>query len=1020
MNPALEKFLPILQKSLLMFLSEEDRTAVLGQGQVVKVDRGQRLPRLDKPQELLIILSGEVSIRMLHGPEVGRMGAGRSLELRALIFHEQKWLYDWFAEETCEILYLPWTAFEPALAKNERNFQYLGRISQSIAIQRLKRDLVGLGVSRATIIEIISSLHFETADNLFSDWNRRAFCTIYHGEIRTILEFGQQPVTLGVIQAGDSGLLDLSRGSFSFETSDDLRAWVIFENEWKKFAGLAEFERFLSAFGGSGATATSVDAPGQPRVLSPANSKGGRRARSPSAATSSLAQVGVGVRLRRWFLHQWYRRRVFSCKNEIHSGISVMVTIGRLHGLRFGPEALSFRSGGLFCGQSLDGLEIAAKSHGFNVHSHPVQSFFGGQVSGPVVVECVSGLRLILSKVKEHYLVAEPVTGRLHWLTADALRSAMIPDRVVQLEVTERIESLGDPPIPYLQLFGVLFANPRLILFFVMAGIIGYVTDLSVPVLNQYLFDVVVGQGVSEPFLPVIGLIFLLTVASNRIGIFRQRLSVDLGSAMTLRLKSLYQNKILRMSPGDVQALGPSSGLTRSLDLDEVGGFFVDGVLNSVMSIVLMGGAFSVLWLYHPGVAVLAVLFTPVEILAVRLLQSRVEGYRLEAHLLRAEENRMMVEHFAGSESLRSLKAQLTSWWRWQSNSNQGRGNIKRSAIVQGAFELLTFMFGELVKIVCFVSAIGFYLRGEMTLGQVLGTTMLVGKVSAPIRGMVAAYFRFFSVRPLLLKLSEVIDAPVEQRKMTGSRSDLALMGDVEFRNVDFSYQSSHRGRVLRGLNFSIEAGQKIAIVGRSGAGKTSLAMLINGLRAPVKGEVRIDDRSARELGPWVLRDQVALVEQEGSLFAGPILDNIAQGDSAPDVERAQWAARMAEIEEEILARPGGFSSPLLQGGVGLSEGQKQRLLIARAIYRNPSILVLDEATCHLDPISEERVMERIMSEFKRKTVILCTQRVHLAQRADRVLFIENGKLREEGTHQELIQKRDKYYRFFIAHLSLG
>jgi ATP-binding cassette subfamily B protein len=155
-------------------------------------------------------------------------------------------------------------------------------------------------------------------------------------------------------------------------------------------------------------------------------------------------------------------------------------------------------------------------------------------------------------------------------------------------------------------------------------------------------------------------------------------------------------------------------------------------------------------------------------------------------------------------------------------------------------------------------------------------------------------------------------------------------------------------------------------------------------------------------------------------LFGGSIQENIGWGENQHEIEKIQKAAAMAEIEEEILAKPGGFSSPIAPGGVGVSEGQKQRLLIARMLYRKPAILVLDEATCHLDPIAEEKIISRIFDVYKDQTVIFFTQRIHLTMKADRIFYLEEGRVVETGTHQELIQKRKKYYEFFILHLSLG
>jgi ABC-type bacteriocin/lantibiotic exporter with double-glycine peptidase domain len=307
-----------------------------------------------------------------------------------------------------------------------------------------------------------------------------------------------------------------------------------------------------------------------------------------------------------------------------------------------------------------------------------------------------------------------------------------------------------------------------------------------------------------------------------------------------------------------------------------------------------------------------------------------------------------------------------------------------------------------------------------MSLGQVLGTTLLVGRVSGPISSVIGAYFNYFSVRPILAKLAEVIEASEDGIKEFTPTVTNEFKGDIQFHDVNYSYKTNSDVPTLKNLNFHISAGQKIAIIGRSGSGKSTLAALMNGLLRPRVGEVLVDNLSLSSIDTKRIRNQISVVEQEGRLFSGTVTANIALGEEKPDIERVQWSASLAEIEEDILSKPGGFGSTLMYGGVGLSEGQKQRLLVARAIYKNPSILVLDEATSHLDPISEERLMDKVMREFQNKTVIFCTQRVHLALRADRVFFLENGQLMEMGSHYELVKKKGRYYNFYVAHLSLG
>ncbi len=378
------------------------------------------------------------------------------------------------------------------------------------------------------------------------------------------------------------------------------------------------------------------------------------------------------------------------------------------------------------------------------------------------------------------------------------------------------------------------------------------------------------------------------------------------------------------------------------------------------------------------------------------------------------------MEHFSSTDDMRALKGQLTSRWRWEVNASQFADNIKKSGFLNSIFQVCHFLMGEIVKIAGFLVAVKLHIEGKLTLGQVVGTTMLIPKVSSPLMGFVNAYFQYFTVRPTLIMLNDFVYSPIEPIDFDlPTAKGMELRGQIEFRNVSFSYDSAQK-KTLKNVSFRIDPGEKVVVIGPSGSGKSSIASLMVGLHEPNVGQILIDDTAFEFYDLSAIRQSIGFVEQNGSLFAGTIQENIAWGDSEPDIERVQKCASIAEIDEEILSKPGGYMFPIQHGGLGVSEGQKQRILLARALYRNPSLLILDESTSHLDPISEERIINRLMEIYKEKTILFFTHRVHLSLKADKVLYLEDGELKEWGPHGELISHRKSYYDFYSMHLSLG
>ncbi len=1010
-----ERYLGVLKDSLFSFLHEEDIKAILPSAEVLIAEKGHRIMREEAPQGLYLLLEGEASLRIKSGADVGRIIPGRSFELKPLILKEQNWQFDWVAETNTTYMRIAWPVFEGALKKNMQAYQYLGRISGSVALQRLKRDLVGLGLTRDAIVEIISNLHQETVDSIFSDWSRKVFFTLQQGEVMASVRFNDHKCKVAYLQAGDTSLVNLRETKLTYEADENTRAWVLFENEWGKLKHRDQFDRFLEVFSLHKENLVEPEQVETTRVVDIEKIAPAKRAGEPTDYLNHSAASRFAMMRRRLM-----KPEIVGGRDENRSTLSVLATLANFFRRPMGQRRIETKIQGLASSPSFEGLAKAARILGFQTKFIESENLPLNSKYWPAIVLLDSGFRILFSSNGITAIMGDPDTGTVFEAQVDRLQERMLEQRVLLIADGAALKSRRDPEIPIESYIQILFSRPYLIFLFVVAGVLGFFFDLSLPVLNQYLFDVVISTRNSRLFYQVIGVILLFSVFSTYLQNFSQRVSSDLLVNFNVKMKSFFMNRVFQLPVDYVRNMGTSGVLTRFTDLDSVGQFFSQGLLNSFLGVFLMVGSLSVLWLYHHWLVYTIVSLIPLEVIIVRWLKPRLEKARFEASQLKAGENRMIMEHFTSTDDMRALKGQLTSRWRWQLSAQQGARNLRKSGVYNAIFQICHFLMGEIVKIICFLVAVKLYLDGQLTLGQVVGTSLLVPKVSSPLQNFVSTYFQYFSVRPTLVMVNDLIYGPVEPVDMgEPHEQELPLRGNIEFRDVSFAYDPTQEP-TLRNISFRIKAGEKIAIIGPSGSGKSSIANLLTGLYEASGGHILIDDTAIELFDLSSLRKAIGFVEQDGVLFAGSIQENIAWGDPEPEVERVQRAAAMAEIEEEILAKPGGYAFPIQHGGVGVSEGQKQRMLIARAIYQNPSIMILDEATSHLDPISEERVISRMMDKFKDKTVLFFTHRVHLTMKADRVLYVEDGKLMEIGTHNELIANRSKYYEFFLLHLSLG
>jgi ABC-type multidrug transport system fused ATPase/permease subunit len=260
-------------------------------------------------------------------------------------------------------------------------------------------------------------------------------------------------------------------------------------------------------------------------------------------------------------------------------------------------------------------------------------------------------------------------------------------------------------------------------------------------------------------------------------------------------------------------------------------------------------------------------------------------------------------------------------------------------------------------------------------------------------------------------RLIEILNDESEDIEISNNINPITIKGDVQFNNVKFEYDSRPDLPVLRGLSFTARAGEQVAIVGSSGAGKTTIASLLLRFYDPTSGTITIDGRNANEFGLSELRNQISVVPQEVLLFGSTIKENIAYGKPTATDEEILNAANMANAMEFIEKFPEQLETLIGDRGIQLSGGQRQRIAIARAVLKNPRILILDEATSSLDSGSESLVQQALERVMVGRTTFIIAHRLSTIRNANKILVMENGKVKEEGRHEELINMEDGIYK---------
>lgn len=307
-----------------------------------------------------------------------------------------------------------------------------------------------------------------------------------------------------------------------------------------------------------------------------------------------------------------------------------------------------------------------------------------------------------------------------------------------------------------------------------------------------------------------------------------------------------------------------------------------------------------------------------------------------------------------------------------------------------------------------------------MTLGMMMALTYIIGQLSAPVEQFIGFARAFQDAQISLERLNEIHGKEDEEETIENKLSILPDKRDIIMENLSFSYDGADRDYVLNDINLRIPEKKVTAIVGASGSGKTTLIKLMLGFYEPNKGAIKIGETPLNIINPHLWRSKSGSVMQDGFIFSETIAQNIALGDENIDIEQLRHAVSVANIRDFIDSLPLGYNTKIGMEGVGVSQGQRQRILIARAVYKNPEYIFLDEATNALDANNEKEIMEHLHEFYKGKTVVVVAHRLSTVRDADNIVVLDQGMIVEEGSHKELAALKGKYYQLVKNQLELG
>lgn len=713
-------------------------------------------------------------------------------------------------------------------------------------------------------------------------------------------------------------------------------------------------------------------------------------------------------------------------------GPSCLRMIAKFYGKNIALELLRERSHISRIGVSLLGISEAAESIGFRTEGVKL-SFY--QLKKDIRLPCIVHWKqehfvIVYKIVKEKVFVADPAFGLITYPLDEFIGSwcSTIENNeklgiCLQLEPTpefykEADEKTNRGKISFL--FRYLHGYRSLI----VQVILGIFLSAILQIIFPFLFQAIVDKGivVPNPSLIITILIAQLMLVLSRffVEFIRNWIILHLGARINIYLVSDFLIKLMRLPVSFFDSKNRGDLIQRVNDHKRIELFLTNTTISlfysifsiTVLGIVLVFFSFQIFLIFITGI-ILYLLWS------LRYMKQRKElDNRKFAQM--ASNQSTLIQLFSGMHEIKLNNCEKRKRWEWENiQARLFKININSLTLLQKQ-KIGAMLFNECKDVLIIFYAANLVLNGQMTLGSLVAVSYVIGQLSGPIEQMVDFFHTTQDAAISMDRLADVHNRQDEDDRSGVQITDIADKREISIRDVSFQYEGPLSPMVLKNVNLTIPQNKVTAIVGTSGSGKTTLLKLLLRFYEPVTGDIIIGDQNLRHINASYWRSICGVVMQDGYLFSESIARNIALSDDTVNKEKLYYAARLANVDSITDSLPLGFNTKIGQEGHGLSQGQMQRILIARAIYKDPEYLFFDEATNALDANNERVILSNLNEFFKGRTVIVVAHRLSTVKNADQIIVIEKGTIVEIGTHNELTKYQGAYFQLVKNQLELG
>lgn len=564
-----------------------------------------------------------------------------------------------------------------------------------------------------------------------------------------------------------------------------------------------------------------------------------------------------------------------------------------------------------------------------------------------------------------------------------------------------------------------LLPYKRQFLQLVIGMFLGMVLQIIFPFLTQSLVDV----GIRSADLGFVSLILIaqlaLFLSQLGVGFIRSWILLHVNSRVDITLISDFLMKLMRLPLRYFDTKNTGDIMQRIGDHGRIKSFLMGNSINILFSLLNFLVFGFILAYYNPIILLIFLFGNTCHVVWILSFMK----YRRELDIRRfnqsAGEQSKLIQLIQGMQEIKLNNCEKQKRWEWERiQVKLFRISLRGLAIGQ-IQQVGSVFFTQITGIIISFIAAKSVVEGNMTLGMMMSLTYIIGQVSAPIGDFIGLAQAWQDAKISLERLNEVHRRKDEEQGIYGKLSVMPESHDIRLENVTFSYSGAERDYALENVTMTIPEHKVTAIVGASGSGKTTVIKLLQGFYSPNKGCIKIGETPLGMINPHLWRSRTGSVMQESYIFSDTIAKNIAVSTENVDKERLRHAVKVANIDDFIHSLPMGYNTKIGMEGNGVSQGQRQRILIARAVYKNPEFIFLDEATNSLDSNNESVIMHNLQKFYEGKTVVIVAHRLSTVRHADNIIVMDEGHIVEEGTHEELTRKRGVYYSLVHNQLDL-